>query len=63
VANDPTRRDATTDVPLQRAASGWTAAQVPVPNGATVLFDVIYTARGRQFIDNNAGRSFLARPA
>ncbi|HEY0159330.1 MAG TPA: DUF6209 family protein [Thermoanaerobaculia bacterium] len=62
IVNDPTRGDTTTEYKLKGEGGGaWAAGAIPVPHGATVLFDVVYTARGREFVDNNAGHSFLAR--
>lgn len=63
VVNDPLRRDVATDCRLEGGDGEWRAKDVPVPHGATVLFDVVYTARGREFLDNNAGNSFLVRTA
>jgi hypothetical protein len=41
---------------------GWTTpvGGVPVPSGATVVFDLVYTAGGHTYTDDNEGTWFLA---
>jgi hypothetical protein len=40
----------------------WTAPEggVPVPKGATIAFDILYTVGGRVFTDDNQGRWYIA---
>ena len=40
----------------------WTApgAGIPVPDGATIAFDVVYQVEGRAYTDDNQGRWYIA---
>ena len=47
---------------LTGAGKNWAAPfdGIPVPKGATVAYDVVYTVEGRTFTDDNQGRWYIA---
>lgn len=47
---------------LTSAGKNWTAPfdGIPVPKGATIAYDVVYTVDGRTFTDDNQGRWYIA---
>lgn len=61
ILNDPAQRDQKQSVPLQRNGNTWSISGVAVPYQSTIAFDLVYTAGGRTFKDDNSGRYFIAR--
>ena len=47
---------------LTAAGKNWAAPfdGIPVPKGATIAYDVVYTVEGRTFTDDNQGRWYIA---
>ena len=61
-SGQPRRQCALISSAAHDARKAWTTpvGGVPVPSGATVVFDLVYTVGGRKFTNDNEGTWFLA---
>jgi hypothetical protein len=61
-ADQPRRQCALISSAARDTHKGWTTpvGGVPVPSGATVVFDLVYTVGGHKYTDDNEGTWFLA---
>ena len=61
-SDQPRRQCALISAAAHDARKGWAmpVGGVPVPSGATVVFDLVYTVGGRKFTNDNEGTWFLA---